>query len=115
MEEFTPKRVPHWDYMWQDEEGRQFAGMFLFPAKRKQEGNSLFKIKKTIQDAYKSKKYIPMTILYREDFLDLDARVWEINDEESLVTIKDIDGNYYDVRISDVIHIGRKKNERKSE
>ncbi|MBO9128431.1 hypothetical protein [Bacillus sp. 165] len=114
MEDFTPKRMPHWDYMWQDEKGQQFVGMFLFP-ERKQEGNSLFKIKKAIRDAFISKKYIPMTILYRNDFLNLDARVWEIDESESLVTLKDLEGNYYDVRISDIMHITHKRNERKSE
>ncbi|MFD3447519.1 hypothetical protein ACFDTO_23285 [Microbacteriaceae bacterium 4G12] len=105
MGEFKQGKLSPWDYMWQDKQGRRFVGMVMFPSKRKREGRYLWEMKQQIVSAYNSKRYVPMTILYQDTFLDLDGRVWDVSEQNNIVTIQDLAGNYYRVRISDVLHI----------
>lgn len=115
MEDFKHKRLSYWDYMWQDKMGRRFVGTILLPQNRKREGRYLWELKKRIADAYKSQDYVSMTILYRDSFLDIDARIWNVREEEGSITIKDASGNYYTIRMRDVLHIGKQHDERMNE
>ncbi|WP_028399348.1 hypothetical protein [Ectobacillus panaciterrae] len=115
MKEFEHKRLSSWDYMWQDKEGRKFVAALLFPGQRKREGRYLWEMKKRIADAYKSQDYVPMTILHHDSFLDIDARIWSVQEAENSILIKDAAGNYYTIRMSDVLHIGKQHDERTNE
>ncbi|MFX3623593.1 MAG: hypothetical protein ACE3JP_06000 [Ectobacillus sp.] len=110
MEEFKQKRLPHWEYMWQDKQGRRFVGMVLYPSQRKREGRYLWEMKKRVAEAYKSQDYVPMTILQGDAFLDIDARIWDV--KENQITIKDAAGNYYTIRMSEILHIGNRYDEK---
>lgn len=105
MEEFKQKRLTHWDYIWKDEQGRRFMGMVLLPANRKRAGRYLWELKKQLADAYKSKLYVPITILHQDSFLDIDGRICAVSADGNVITIQDLAGSYYTVRISDVLHI----------
>jgi hypothetical protein len=115
LKEFEQKRLSSWEYMWQDKAGRRFVATVLFPGQRKREGRYLWEMKKRIAEAYKSQDYVQMTILHHDDFLDLDARIWHVKEEDNSITIRDASGNYYTIRMSDVLHIGKQHDERTNE
>ncbi|MDG4658405.1 hypothetical protein P6P90_07105 [Ectobacillus antri] len=115
MKEFEQKSLFGWDYMWRNKEGKKVVGALLFPSQRKKEGRYLWEIKKRIINAYKSQDYVSMTILYHDSFLDLDARVWTIEEKSGKIIVKDAAGEFYHIRMSDVLHIDKQHDERTNE
>ncbi len=108
-------RLSRWDYMWQDKRGQRFVGTVLFPGTRKREGRFLWEMKKRIFEAFKSQDFVSMTILHKGSFLDIDARIWDVREENNRVTLRDASGKYYYIQINDVLHIEKQHGEHHNE
>ncbi|GGE70576.1 hypothetical protein [Priestia taiwanensis] len=100
------ERIPHWDYVWENDENKKMMGMIIFP---NSQGKHMHIMKKMLKEAHRSKKTVPITILQDNTIVELQAVVWEVDFMESAITLKDLYGNFHDVRMYNVINIGSKR------
>ncbi|MFD0768699.1 hypothetical protein ACFQZ1_07200 [Bacillus sp. CGMCC 1.60114] len=101
MGEFKQGILPHWDYLWKDEEERKFVGMVMFPEKRKRTKEIIQQLK----TAYEQEQNVLVVAKLQNSIQKVKGTIEYFDEESPIFTMQCKDENFYHIFVKDIVRL----------